>query len=329
VEGIIGLGNDHPPFEFWGDPDVLENVPPDLRVASTFNGGEWYGQREILNVPAGGRGIYLHHVRPLRGWRSATTILDTIPLRYGNPVSRRLKRRFLMEVCRRSSRLLTISEYSRDCMERDLGVDPGSVQLLPIPMDHRLASSVRTLRMNGAVPRDILFVGQVAEHKNVMTLIDAFDRASLPRGTRLRIVGASSEQARSLSVCARQRNLDIDVVNSADIDVLQLSYAQAAVLVQPSLEEGWGIPAYEAIACGIPVISNSYSALSEVGRSAVGRYDMIDARSLSELVQALERSFPCPSVREMDELSERALQDAPTARNLGTVLSAVGMSLLD
>jgi glycosyltransferase involved in cell wall biosynthesis len=214
-------------------------------------------------------------------------------------------------------------------MERDLGVDPASVQVLPIPIDHGLAASVRSLRLDGAVPRDILFVGQVAEHKNVMTLVDAFERASLPRGTRLRIVGASADQGRSLSTCARERDLDIDVVSFADADVLQRSYTQAAVLVQPSLEEGWGIPAYEAIACGIPVICNSYSALTEVGRSAVGRYDMIDARSLSELVRALERSFPCPSIQEMNELSRLALRGAPTARDLGIALTEVASSLLD
>ena len=63
-------------------------------------------------------------------------------------------------------------------------------------------------------------------------------------------------------------------------------YAQAKIAVVPSLYEGFGLPAGEALACGIPLICSDGGALPEVvGNAAL----MVKAGDVAELAQALCR----------------------------------------
>jgi glycosyltransferase involved in cell wall biosynthesis len=65
-------------------------------------------------------------------------------------------------------------------------------------------------------------------------------------------------------------------------------YAQAKIAVVPSLYEGFGLPAGEALACGIPLICSDGGALPEVvGNAAL----MVKAGDVTELIQALRKLF--------------------------------------
>ncbi len=71
-------------------------------------------------------------------------------------------------------------------------------------------------------------------------------------------------------------------------------YAEAAIAVVPSVYEGFGLPAGEAMACGVPVVSTDGGALPEVvGDAGV----IVPAKNVDALVEAIDTLLQDPQAR--------------------------------
>jgi glycosyltransferase involved in cell wall biosynthesis len=315
----------------WGSPDRLGGLPAWCRVAPTeLVGKELGGQRQWLSVPAHERAVYLHQTRPLRDWRSATLVHDTIQLRAGAGASRRLKRAFLRTVVRRSQVVLTVSEHSRRSIIDELGCPPDRIRRLVLPVDRQLAGRVRERRAllderGERVAGDVLWVGRVAPHKNVPGLLRAFAASGLDGPFRLHLFGPRAAEREGLLRAARSLGIEhVEIANSTtDADLVD-AYARAAVVVVPSFEEGWGLPAYEAAACGIPVVASLAGALPEVAAHAAGPFGLVDVRAPRALATALAEAPLTVDLRQMDAWSDDVLRSGATEIELAqTVLDVV------
>jgi glycosyltransferase involved in cell wall biosynthesis len=71
------------------------------------------------------------------------------------------------------------------------------------------------------------------------------------------------------------------------LDDLVALYNAAAVLVYPSLYEGFGIPVLEAMACGCPVVTSNLSALPEVAGEAAILIDPHDVQAIAGAIQGV------------------------------------------
>jgi glycosyltransferase involved in cell wall biosynthesis len=96
------------------------------------------------------------------------------------------------------------------------------------------------------------------------------------------------------------------VGNATHEDINRL-YAESAVAVVPSLYEGFGLPAVEAMAAGIPLVSSDGGALSEVVSSG-GL--LVPAGDSAALASALHKVLSCPELAR--DLGNRGLARAKT-----------------
>lgn len=214
---------------------------------------------------------------------------------------------------RRAAAIIADSEYSKRTIVARLGVDPSKVTVIPVALapefkPEPLTDAVK-LRYGIALPY-ILYVGNFKPHKNLPRLLRAY--AALPASLRaayaLVLAGGNrngrpglEELATSLGVA--DRVIFPGLIEDGDLPAL---YAGAATLVLPSLEEGFGLPALEAMGCGAPVVVSNRGALPEVVADA-GL--MVDADNEPEITGALARV-----------LSDRRLRDDLRGRGLARAL---------
>ena len=157
-------------------------------------------------------------------------------------------------------------------------------------------------------PRFILHVGSIWRKKNLLTLLQAYEKLC-ERGYdgNLVLVGRQYTKGRDEAFYAhleaspyRSRVVLTGVAPDADLPGL---YNAAELMIFPSLHEGFGLVAVEAMACGTPLIASHTGALPEVvGDGGVLLEDMRDAGSI---VQAAERL-----------LGDKALRQQQIARGL-------------
>jgi glycosyltransferase involved in cell wall biosynthesis len=121
------------------------------------------------------------------------------------------------------------------------------------------ASRVAEIRSNDTgekKPGSFLFVGRLAEVKNLPLLLDAYRSYKQNGGHRnLEIVGHGPlENSLKASVCQARLEKSIRFVGFQSYDLIPTWYARAACLILPSMSEPWGLVVNEAMASGLPVI---------------------------------------------------------------------------
>jgi glycosyltransferase involved in cell wall biosynthesis len=170
--------------------------------------------------------------------------------------------------------VVTVSDYSKQCLVRHFGTDPEKVRVVgeaPDPAFRVLESPALTPSLTGCGIREdgkkIVYVGGFGPHKNLPALLDSFARLAVP-DLQLVLVGEYRnevfhttyaqlrEQIERLGI--QDRVVFTGYLSDDDVAVL---LNLATVLVLPSLMEGYGLPAVEAAACGCPVIATRESPL--------------------------------------------------------------------
>ena len=122
------------------------------------------------------------------------------------------------------------------------------------------------------------------------------------KDTWLVVAGESGRVFRSVKFFADERIRFLNYVSNEDLPSL---YANAELFVLPSLDEGFGLPALEAMACGTPVIVSDGGALPETVGEAGHVFSLEEPDSLA---QAIERCLSDETLRR--SLSEKGLERA-------------------
>ncbi len=268
------------------------------------------GQAASLRIPKHSRVLYLHQIRPLLNRHPSVTLIhDTIPLQYeSRRVVRAVKRRYLRSVCERSAGVLTVSDHSARAIEIDLAASPDRLRTIDYPVDEQAVSRVLALREHGSgADGHLLYIGRVAPHKNIEGLVEAFSRTRFrAEDGRLVVVCGSRHEASNIQMLSRRFHVADHVdarwsVSQGDLDLL---FARACALVQPSTAEGFGLPVWEARSCGLPrCVSAIEPLMSFAGADAV----YFDPQSLDEMAEAVDEAVRAQW--------SAPLRDAPSVAN--------------
>ncbi len=137
----------------------------------------------------------------------------------------------------------------------------------------------------------VAFVGTLEPRKDVPSLVAAFARVH-ERHPDLRLVlaGGAGWGARAVQAAVREQQVATSVVRPGYIPDAAVAplLRHAAVVAYPSLEEGFGLPALEALACGAPLVSTTGSAVEEVvGDAAL----LVAPGDVTALAGALEEAL--------------------------------------
>ena len=245
-----------------------------------------YGVWEHVAVPRAARaaGAALlhspHYTLPL-GWtgRAVVTIHDLIHVRFPQffPPGTALYARVVAGGATRRARITLVdSEATRNDVVHYLGADPSRVRVVTLGVTPSLSrpdrEQIEAFRRQRSLPAGyVLYVGARKGHKNLGLLFDALGAIAAGERPPLVLSGGPWRADDPLAVRASQRGLAVAFAGDlAGVSELGALYAGAALYVQPSLFEGFGLPPLEAMASGTPVISSDGGALPEaVGDDAV------------------------------------------------------------
>ena len=126
----------------------------------------------------------------------------------------------------------------------------------------------------------LLYVGTVEPRKNLLRLIEAFDR--LEQKLKLVIVGVSGWDNKAVY---RAANPDIIFTGYVPEEDLPKFYCNARLLIYPSLYEGFGLPILEAMKCGCPVVTSNISSMPEAAGDAALLVDPYNVEEIKNAVQ--------------------------------------------
>jgi glycosyltransferase involved in cell wall biosynthesis len=137
---------------------------------------------------------------------------------------------------------------------------------------------------------DLLFVSNIAHRKNILPLLKAVERLSrLGRPARLVIIGRILEEEPEV-LRKLQDLLERGLVimrSGLSEDELADTYARAKLFISSSLDEGFGMPALEAMATGTPVVLSAIPVYQEIAGDHAVFFDPLAPEDLFEAIDAL------------------------------------------
>jgi glycosyltransferase involved in cell wall biosynthesis len=240
--------------------------------------------RRLLSDAWGNRAADLFHglnqrLPKRRFRRQIATFHDLFVLSgdYSTPEFRQRFTRQAREAAAGSDLIVAVSAFTASQVQSYLNVPEARIRVI----HHGVVA-----RPIPALAREkvVLCVGAIQRRKNQATLVRAF--RAMPEGWSLVLAGSQGyDAARTLSeIAVSPRAGQILVTGYLTDEQLGQWYARAGIFAFPSFDEGFGMPALEAMAAGVPVIAGNRSALPEVcGDAAL----LIDPQSEEELASAL------------------------------------------
>ncbi len=244
-----------PPPWYLRAASVVQLVRP-RRGAFLVDGPAWAftlrrHRVDVLHLPAWGvpRGL---------GVPVVATFHDATPFRFASPPQRRQRWRARAGIrsIARATLVHAVSCYARSEL----------LSVVPIPATKVIAvphgvGAVFAPGPTPSTPRHALFVGGGDPHKNLDLVLAVWAHPAAVALPPLVLAGAAAADPRLQGLV--QAGVARAVPHPGDGELVEL-YRRAFALLMPSRNEGFGLPALEAMACGCPVVAASAGALPEV-----------------------------------------------------------------
>jgi glycosyltransferase involved in cell wall biosynthesis len=271
-----------------------------LRAASAIDRRRWaLGELALLPRAATHEGVDLlfspANFAPLHGpFTRVVTLHDIIFRRLPHTVPTTLRwgtEATVPTAARRAHRVITGSAAARDDIVSEIGIEPARIDVIP----HGIAAvpdvadgAVRRMRdrLNPGGRQIALSVATDVAHKNLSVLLRGLALIDPERRPLLVFAGFGTDTGELPGLAAELGvGGDVRLLGAVAADDLEALYAQAGVLVTPTLYEGFGLPVLEAMARGVLVACSAIPVLSEVAGDDAQMFDPHDPASIASAIE--------------------------------------------
>jgi len=277
------------------DVSVIELGGGDLVARGTLRKRVTTARQDFLWYPMMGRraarnaGADIYHIPLPRGPVRAgkpplvVTVHDLVPLLFPDtvtPWSRIYSRLTLRRLLNSADMILTDSNNSAEDLRSLLHVPADRIRVVYIGIDESFFQAPDASIAPRTRESYVLFVGTPEPRKNLDRLIAAM-AVIRARGSKERLViaGAGGWGATGLDAPNVER-----VGRVSEAELVEL-YRHASCLALPSLHEGFGLPALEAMATGTPVVAARAGALPEITGGAAILVNPLDVNDIANGIE--------------------------------------------
>ena len=231
--------------------------------------------------------------------KTIVTAHDLIPLK--NPKNILSNPRFKIwnqtryRSIKRAVKVIAVSEYTKSDLIKYLNIKPDRITVIYEGVDD-------IFHCQKDVSKEYILAAGSGWNKNTMAVIKAWQnlKSDLPL-----IINASPDK--NLLTYIKEQNLEnrVSFTNYISRREQLALYNKAMAFVFPSIEEGFGLPLVEAMACGLPIVTSKVSSLPEVAGTAG---ILVDPYNIMEISSALKEILTNTSLR--DTLSQKSIERA-------------------
>ena len=191
-----------------------------------------------------------------------------------------------LKVAQNFSHIITVSQFTKKDIAKEFALDENKFRVVHNGINNEFFYP----KQNGPRPDNSLIVTNSADTplKGLNFLLEAVAQIRTKQPIKLTVIGQPKKDGIIENLVAKLGISDI-VRFTGRIDNEEFAdyYAKSTIAVVPSLYEGFGIPAAEAMACGVPLISTSGGALPEVVGDAGIIVPPADAKALAKAITHL------------------------------------------
>lgn len=234
---------------------------------------------------------------------SVVTIHDILHLTHEpNPLKRFIARQLIGSALNRANAVITVSARSKELLSAAF---PGRSSTTMTVVHNAIRAVTPCPEIAAEEKSYLLWVGNTKPHKQLDVFLDALELAKTQgRALNFVVVAAIKDSTLAERIAALGGRVCAEVSDAT----LESLYRHADAVVMSSLEEGCGLPALEALAFGVPVVSTPIVSLREQTPTGIYYAEGFDAASLARAIEGFYLQ-PAEGVRRGARVAAERLQE--------------------
>lgn len=223
-------------------------------------------------------------------------------------------RKIMKHAVKKSDLIFSLTERTKKEVSSLFNIDTGKITVtycgISSNLKRPLGKNIEQFKnKQGLKTPYLLYVGQWRPHKNLVKLIEAFKilKDKYKYNGKLVLTGVENPSWKDVSKTIQKLDLSQEIITPGFVDEkdLALWYGAAQAFVFPSVQEGFGIPPLEAMACQTPVVSSDASCMPEVLGDAAHYFDPHSAPDMAKQIDKVA--------------NDKKLQDKLVAKGLNQI----------
>lgn len=280
-----------------------EKIPPTI-LSKIWNDAHIYPVEKFI----GSQDLFISSdwtQPPTQSAKKLTIVHDLVPLLYPSTSTTRMRfsikgfnitpnivethKKRLEHVKNEADHVVADSQSTKDDIIEHLGIPSEKITVVYPSVSIQKPPAVRIKKAKkkfGITRPFVLSVGKIEPRKNIGRLIEAFARSGLHTEMDLVVVGSHGWGRLKYRVLKDVRDT-VRFTGYISDSYLASLYASAEFFMYPSLYEGFGYPAIEAMKLGCPVAASNVSSLAELTAEAGAQFDPHSIKDITRVLQEL------------------------------------------